>query len=77
MTFPFPFRGVKYRMTVEEAQGNVPGRVYVSADRQVDQATAKVAVMNACAFIGRFPDQAMVGQQMPQSSAWSFDRACL
>jgi len=77
MTFALPFRGVTYRMTIEEGQGNVPGTVYASPDKAVDAAVAKDAVMNACAFVGRFPNPATTGTTAAGSGLWQFDHACL
>ena len=77
MVFPFPFRGVTYQMTMEEGQSGVAGTVYVSPASRVDEATAKVAVMNACAFIGRFPDPATSGAKSSETWDWAFERACL
>ena len=75
MTFPFPFRGVKYQMTVQEGQSGVPGAVYADNTGSADGATVKVAVMNACAFIGRFPNPDMQGASA--QGIWRFGEACL
>lgn len=78
MDFPFPFRGVTYRMRVAGgAEAGVLGNVEVTTDRPVDEATAKEAVLNACSFIGRFPDPATVGTNSSESWDWLFEHACL
>ena len=77
MEFQFPFRGITYQMTVEEGQSGLAGTIYTTPAPPVDAATAKTAVLNACAFIGRFPDATTTGQQMAGSAMWTFERACL
>lgn len=74
MVFPFPFRGVKYQMAV---RGGQSGDVEVTPDRRVDEATAKDAALNACAFIGRFPDAKATGALSSESWDWMFEHACL
>lgn len=77
MTFPFPFRGVAYRMVIAESQGQTAGRMVLTADQPVAEDLAKTAAANACAFIGRFPVAAMTGVASDGGKAWMFDASCL
>ena len=77
MVFPFPFRGVAYKMSVTEGQNGVAGDVVFQADKAVDEATGRVAVTNACSFIGRFPNSAAQGVTQAGGSSWTFAQSCL
>lgn len=77
MTFPFPFRGVAYRMTIVDGQGEVAGLMTLAADQGVSEDLARTAASNACAFTGRFPVAAMVGVEREDGKSWLFDASCL
>ena len=78
MNFPFPFRGVKYRMDIVEGQRGQPGRILVTADQPLpDEGLAKTAADNACQFIGRFFDSSVAGSRQPDGRSWILEAACL
>ena len=75
MSFAFPFRGIKYRMTVADAEGGMNGFMGVTADQAIpDEATARIAAVNACGFIGRFPEPKATARR--DGGGWAFDGVC-